>query len=142
MIRRTICLTLVAVAALLACAVFQVGGVAQAAPPRTVPAGPSPSRTGTLLRSGDSSGALAPVIYRFTPTAGRIGRGVTIRGIDLSNATSVTFNGKPAVIVRDGAKRIRAIVPADAATGPIRVTTAGGTVASAEAFLVVQNSPH
>jgi hypothetical protein len=61
---------------------------------------------------------------------------VTINGTNLAGATSVTFNGTSATYSMNTGTRIIAVVPADATTGPIQVTTAGGTAASAGTFTV------
>jgi carbonic anhydrase/acetyltransferase-like protein (isoleucine patch superfamily) len=84
--------------------------------------------------------SLAPVLYRFRPFSGTVGHGVIIHGMDLCQAKTITFNGVPAVIVKNTAFKIRTVVPAGATTGPIRVTTGGGTVATAQAFTVFQSS--
>jgi len=136
MFRRT-CLTLVVLSAILVGAGY-LAGAAQATPSGMVAPKPLPSSTGTDPASGDATSPLAPVIYKFRPFSGAVGRGVTIRGIDLSNATAISFNGTPAIIIKDKDKRIRTMVPPGARTGPIRVTTTGGTVATAESFTVIQ----
>ena len=49
---------------------------------------------------------LTPAITNFKPTSGPVGTKVTITGTNLSGATKVTFNGKPATIVSDTATQI------------------------------------
>jgi uncharacterized repeat protein (TIGR01451 family) len=75
-----------------------------------------------------------PVITGFEPASGTAGMTVTILGTSLTNVTSVTFNGIPAVFTHEGA--LQAIVPANATTGPIVVTTASGTGTSPTSFEV------
>ncbi len=77
-----------------------------------------------------------PAITKFTPSRGRAGKSVTITGSSLSGATAVTFNGTPAVIIRDDATKIKTQVPSGATTGTIQVTTPGGTATSATPFTV------
>ena len=81
--------------------------------------------------------AAAPAISTFSPAQGEPGNSVQIRGTNLSGATSVTFNGRPATyVIFTGI--ILATVPQGATTGPIVVTTPAGTAASATDFVVTQ----
>jgi len=79
------------------------------------------------IHTASAVDAVAPTITSFEPTSGSVGTSVTITGMDLSGATSVTFNGAAATITSDSATEIVTTVPADATTGPITVTTAAGT---------------
>jgi hypothetical protein len=79
----------------------------------------------------------APTIAGFTPTGGAAGTVVTISGTNFTGATAVAFGGVPAgqfAVVSDTS--ISATVPTAAATGRIRVTTAGGTATSDTDFTV------
>ena len=78
----------------------------------------------------------APVLTSFTPTSGLVGTTVTITGTSLGNATAVTFNGIPAIIVTNTATTISMKVPDGATTGPLKVTTALGTGISGTIFTV------
>ena len=60
-----------------------------------------------------------------------MGSGVVIVGKKLEAATSVTVNGVPARIIKDKPDRLQFVVPPGATTGPVTVTTTGGTVVSA-----------
>jgi Ca2+-binding RTX toxin-like protein len=82
---------------------------------------------GFLAGMHTASAAAAPTIASFDPTSGTVGTSVTISGTDLSGATAVTFNEVAATITSNSATEIVTTVPADATTGPIAVTTAGGT---------------
>jgi type II secretory pathway pseudopilin PulG len=76
-------------------------------------------------------------ISSFTPTTGPVGTVVTIAGLHFTGATAVKFNGIAATtftVVSD--TQMTATVPATAASGPITVTTAGGTATSAVNFAV------
>jgi uncharacterized protein (TIGR03437 family) len=67
---------------------------------------------------------------------------VTIKGANLSGATSVTFNGAPASsFTIDSASQVRAIVPAGATSGVVRVTTSAGSTTSAKSFVVTTSTP-
>ena len=92
----------------------------------------------TVSDLGDRCEALVHCVglTSFKPLTGRVGVTVTIRGTHFTGATSVTFNGKPASFTVDRPRRIKAIVPAGATTGPITVTTPGGTAISTRAFTV------
>jgi len=79
----------------------------------------------------------APTVTGFTPAFGPVGTVVTITGTDFSGATAVAFDGFAArayAVVSD--TQIIAIVPREAATGAISVTTPGGSGAGAASFIV------
>jgi hypothetical protein len=83
-------------------------------------------------------GGDAPVIASFSPTSGTVGTEVTISGSRLTGATEVAFNGTPAgAFVVDSPSQIRAVVPAGATTGRIRVTTPDGVALSPSDFTVI-----
>lgn len=77
-----------------------------------------------------------PCIAKFTPASGQVGAAVTITGLNLGGATAVKFNGTSATIVSDAAKKVTTTVPSGATTGPISVTTGGGTATSTKSFIV------
>jgi photosystem II stability/assembly factor-like uncharacterized protein len=85
---------------------------------------------------GLSEGATVPTITAFTPRHRGVGATVTITGTGLSGATAVDFNGTAAAIVSDSSGTIVCTVPRRATSGPISVTTPGGTVVSASRFIV------
>jgi len=64
------------------------------------------------------------------PTSGKVGAGVNILGTNLTGATSVTFNGTPAVFTVVSGSLITATVPTGAASGEVQVVTPGGTLTS------------
>ena len=69
---------------------------------------------------------------------GAVGSQAQILGQGLTGATSVTFNGVPATsisVVSD--TYMTAIVPTGATTGPVVVTTPGGTLTSNQSFRVI-----
>jgi IPT/TIG domain-containing protein len=82
------------------------------------------------------AGAVPPTVESFDPMAGPEGTVVTITGIGFTGATAVTFNGTNASFTVESDAQITATVPAGATTGPIAVTTPGGTDASATNFTV------
>ncbi len=78
-----------------------------------------------------------PTITSFDPLEGEIGDVVTITGTGFVGATAVAFAGVAAVsftVVSD--TQVTAVVPSGATTGPITVTTPGGTATSAADFTV------
>ena len=77
----------------------------------------------------------SPVINKFWPYFGKADSVVHIRGRFLCNA-AVTFNGTSAATFGNTPRRVNAIVPAGASTGPIRVTTPEGTIASTGSYTV------
>lgn len=94
------------------------------------PAGTSPAATGnefTYLVIPPT-----PQVRRVTPGTGSAAGGATvsIEGISLSGATSVTFGGTAATFTVNSATSITATTPAHAAGAvDVRVTTGGGTSA-------------
>jgi len=75
-----------------------------------------------------------PVVSSFTPTSGNTGTTITITGTALTGATAVTINGNPVTsftVVSNTS--ITAVVPSGS-TGPVRVTTPGGTNVSSTNF--------
>ncbi len=75
-----------------------------------------------------------PTITSFTPATVFTGGTVTIDGTDFdlsrSTATIARLNGVQGTILEATATRLRVRVPAAATTGPITVTTVGGTATS------------
>ena len=70
------------------------------------------------------------------PTSGTAGQTIFILGTDLTNATSVTFNGASAAFTVVSASEITATVPAGASTGTIQVTGPSSTLSSNVAYRV------
>lgn len=78
-----------------------------------------------------------PPFVRAIPNFGKVGSRTTLTGLDFSDATSVSFNGVPAVFTIEGSSQISATVPGSATSGKISVVTAVGTINSAVAFRVI-----
>jgi uncharacterized repeat protein (TIGR03803 family) len=92
--------------------------------------------SGTVWSLDAGLPAPKPGIAAFSPTSGAVGSAVLIRGTKFVGTTAVTFNGISAVFQVLNAQFIRATVPAGGSTGLIEVTNAGGTAATAKAFVV------
>lgn len=102
---------------------------------------------GTAIGGGKYGGGLyfaldagqpkpAPRPQRFNPQTGAAGTKVSIWGSHLLSA-SVRFNGTAATVVSNsGSNYIWATLPPGATSGPITVTTPGGTVATQASFIV------
>lgn len=78
---------------------------------------------------------LGPFV-KTLPGFGPLGAKVEILGTDLTGATSVTFNGTPAVFSVVQSSEIETTVPIGATSGKVEVVTPGGTLASNVAFRV------
>jgi hypothetical protein len=84
-----------------------------------------------------SSGGTPPTITGISPSSGLADTIVTITGTDFTGATAVSFNGVAAASYTvDSATSITATAPTGVTTGPISVTTPGGTAASSGNFTV------
>ncbi len=83
----------------------------------------------------------APTVGAFLPLSGKAGDVVTVTGAGFAGATTVTFAGSPAAFSVTSDAQLAAKVPAGALSGPIAVTTRGGTGAGAVSFIVVQPTP-
>jgi large repetitive protein len=79
---------------------------------------------------------LGPFV-KTLPTSAVLGAPVTILGTNLGGATSVSFNGTPAVVTLVSSSGITTTVPAGATSGKVRVVTPGGTLLSNMRFGVL-----
>ena len=95
----------------------------------------TPAGTATSFNTFAVTGA-GPVITDLQPKSGQVGFAVTVAGVNLNGATSVTFNGVPAQFTVISGNFIQAFVPAGATTGPVVVTTPNGTATSPFPFQV------
>ena len=86
--------------------------------------------------------AAAPAIASFTPASGPVGTTVTVTGSNFTGASAVTLNGVAVTnfTVVDAAT-VSFAVPTGATSGPIAVTTQGGTATSSAAFTVTVPAP-
>src|SRR6266480_4953748 len=113
----------------------------------TVPAGVSSGPISVTTSDGTASSAGSftvinpPTITSFTPGSGPVGTSVTISGTNFTGASAVLFNGTSASFTVNSATSIAATVPSGATTGPISVTTSGGTASSASGFTVGDTTP-
>ena len=73
----------------------------------------------------------APIVTKISATSGIAGMEIAVEGDNLTPGTAVQFNGVPASIVSMSSTTIVATVPSGAGSGPLTVTTAGGTVFAA-----------
>ncbi|WP_390624752.1 IPT/TIG domain-containing protein [Anthocerotibacter panamensis] len=100
----------------------------------TVPAGAASgpisvtNPAGTALSPTSFTIVPVPTLTALSPNRGPVGTAVVITGTNLTAASTVTFGGIAATsFTVNSPTQITAIVPATAATGQVRVTTAGGT---------------
>ena len=82
----------------------------------------------------DSAAVVPPGIWWFHPASGGPGTRVKIVGHGFNEASLVTIGGTRAAFAPAGPLAIQVTVPRGAASGPITVTTAQGTVSSSAAF--------
>lgn len=80
----------------------------------------------------------APSISAVRPLRGRVGTPVAIAGSGfVDGATSLAFDGVQAALTVVDATRLATVVPPGARTGPVTVSTPGGSAVSPVAFSVV-----
>ena len=109
-----------------------------------VPAGAVSAPLTIATASGSATSAASftilpsptPALTAFSPDTGPVGTGVTLTGTGFLGASAVTFDGVATPFTVASDTRIVTSVPAGAGTGPITVTTPGGTATSAATFLV------
>jgi hypothetical protein len=77
-----------------------------------------------------------PRFVTFLTVYGRVGAHVVILGQGFTPDIVVSFNGVPAVSPEIHPTIIKAIVPDDATTGAITVTTTSGTLKSNKLFVI------
>jgi uncharacterized repeat protein (TIGR03803 family) len=90
-------------------------------------------RNGVVFRLDVGLGPFVRPVLTF----GHVGDHVSILGTDMTDVTSVSFNGTPAPIISFCETHIATTVPEGATSGPITVTTASGTLTSNVAFTVL-----
>jgi uncharacterized repeat protein (TIGR03803 family) len=108
----------------------------------TIPGGAKTGQPITITTLGGVASSPAkftvvPAIASFTPASGPVGTSVAISGTSFTGTTKVMFGGVAATslqVISD--TEVDALVPTGAVTGPIAVTTAGGTATSATNFKV------
>jgi hypothetical protein len=97
---------------------------------------------GTVLSASPFSYLAAPVINTFSPTQASAGTTIHIIGSGFTGVAAVNIGGVPIQsFTVNSATDISAVVPANAISGKISVTTGGGTVASAGTFTFVVIPP-
>ena len=77
-----------------------------------------------------------PVITSFTPASGPVGTLITISGTGLGTPTAFTVGGIAAIAISNTGTTLVGMVMPGAASGPVSVTTAGGTGTSSSSFTV------
>ena len=82
------------------------------------------------LLAASAAWAQAPTISSLSPTSGPAGTVVTVTGSNLTNVRSVVLRGIPCNITPISATSASFVVPAQASTGPVRLTTTGGNALS------------
>ncbi|GAB3867418.1 hypothetical protein GCM10028824_09770 [Hymenobacter segetis] len=97
---------------------------------------------GTATSSGAFTFIPPPTISGFSPGSANTGRTVTVTGINFNGATALTLNGVAITgfTVVNGTT-ITFAVPAGATSGPIGVTTPGGTATSSGSLTIDNTAP-
>ena len=77
-----------------------------------------------------------PLITDFSPKSGKPGDLIMLTGVYFTGATNVSFNGTSAAFEVTADTQIQTLVPSNASTGPITVTSPSGTNTTAKPFYV------
>jgi subtilase family serine protease len=97
------------------------------------PAGHGPVELTVTGPSGTSLGTpfdFGPAVTAVSPSSGPPGKKVTIKGTNLTGATVSFSSGVTASVISESATKITVDVPSGASSGPISVTTSGGSATS------------
>jgi uncharacterized repeat protein (TIGR03803 family) len=93
----------------------------------------TPNGTST---KGTFTVAPAPTMTGIHPGSGHVGAAVSLTGANFTGVTSFLFNGKPAQFTVASPTLIYTTVPQGATTGPVKITSPGGTATSSISFQV------
>jgi hypothetical protein len=104
--------------------------------PSSATSGPISVTTTNGTATSSTNFFLPPTIINFNPISGGAGTSVQLTGYNFTNATDVSFNGVSASFSVGNNNLINATVPIGAMTGPISVTTPGGTTNTGSYFAV------
>ncbi|MEP7341034.1 MAG: putative Ig domain-containing protein, partial [Acidobacteriota bacterium] len=86
--------------------------------------------------------AICPTVAGYAPQTGAIGQEVTITGTNFTVMTTVAFSANAAAtVIFDSDTQIRAIVPATAVSGPIKIGQPGCPDATAGTFTITTPCP-
>ncbi len=115
----------------------------------TVPVGATTGPVSVTDTEGTGATALdfvvtpspTPTVLLFDPSSGPAGTTVTITGTGYTGSSSVTFHGASASFAVNLDSEIVATVPKSATSGPISVTTPGGTGTSLTDYTVLPPTP-
>lgn len=87
-----------------------------------------------------SNSSNPPLISSFAPASGRVGTEVVVSGLNFAitaEGNTVLFGGAAATVTSASATELMVQVPMGAASGPMQITTAGGTATSNASFTVL-----
>ena len=97
-----------------------------------------PGNVAAVLRNKvDGQTNAPPLIYGFTPASGEVNGSVIITGTNFNSVSAVSFGGVTAAFSRDSGSQLTAVVPTNASSGLISVTTPAGTTVSSNFFTVL-----
>jgi hypothetical protein len=98
----------------------------------------SNASSGCALNYGGTSSGGSLAVTGFSPSKATTGTTVTITGSGFASGDSVYFNGVPSATVNvTSATQLTAVVPSTASSGPIKVTSSGGSSATSSTSFVV-----
>jgi large repetitive protein len=96
---------------------------------------------GTGMSTQDFLASSGPIITGISATIAAPGTTIVINGLNFATTVSVKFNGVAAQFGVPASTQINATVPATATSGPLTITTTGGTAVAVDPFLVQTGKP-
>jgi uncharacterized repeat protein (TIGR01451 family) len=110
----------------------------------TVPTNATSGPITVTTSAGTSTNAnifhVPPRLTSFTPTNGIVGSSIVITGANFVAVSDVLFNtGAAQSIIVNASNKLTAVLPTNATTGPLTVTTPGGVIISTGLFRVLPN---
>ena len=106
----------------------------------TVPAAATTGRVKVTVGKASATSprplAIAPVVTTFAPVAGSVGTKVKLTGTGYADPCEVNFGSVAAACKANSATKITTTVPPGATSGPLTLTTAGGSVTTSTSFTV------
>lgn len=111
----------------------------QATVPTNATTGPITVTTSAGTSTNDNIFYVPPRLLSFTPANGVVGGSVVVTGANFVGVTEVLFDTAASAFTVNASNRLTAVVPTNATTGPLAISTPGGVIISTNNFRVAPN---